>query len=200
MSDEPITAQELHEHIQATIFGKAAKKDAARFDELQEKLHEIVDWYFAAEFVGQFDLDQIKLEAIRAFVERVERQWQFNGEWPQRYRLVVLDELAAMEAEVKGMTEINQSCAGTIIPDPRNPQRAYCPDCGGEVFFPESRERKRPAPAVKRELEAIRAFVEQVCRKRFYEYPPSTELESAGFYFDCIDELAAMEKENEPGA
>jgi len=45
MSKE-ITATELHVHIQATIFGKAAKKDAARFDELQEKLHEIVDWYF----------------------------------------------------------------------------------------------------------------------------------------------------------
>ena len=41
-----ITATELHSHIQATIFGKSAKKDAARFDELQEKLHEIVDWYF----------------------------------------------------------------------------------------------------------------------------------------------------------
>jgi len=45
MSKE-ITATELHVHIQATIFGKAAKKDVARFDELQEKLHEIVDWYF----------------------------------------------------------------------------------------------------------------------------------------------------------
>ena len=45
MSKE-ITATELHVHIQSTIFGKAAKKDAARFDELQEKLHEIVDWYF----------------------------------------------------------------------------------------------------------------------------------------------------------
>jgi hypothetical protein len=45
MSKE-ITATELHVHIQSTIFGKAAKKDVARFDELQEKLHEIVDWYF----------------------------------------------------------------------------------------------------------------------------------------------------------
>jgi len=45
MSKE-ITATELHVHIQATIFGKAAKKDADRFDELQEKLHEMVDWYF----------------------------------------------------------------------------------------------------------------------------------------------------------
>jgi len=45
MSKE-ITATELHVHIQATIFGKAAKRDVARFDELQEKLHEIVDWYY----------------------------------------------------------------------------------------------------------------------------------------------------------
>ena len=46
MSDEFIGAQELHEHIQATIFGRPDEKDADRFDELQEKLHEIVDWYF----------------------------------------------------------------------------------------------------------------------------------------------------------
>ena len=42
-----ITATELHSHIQAMIFGKVAKQNVARFDELQEKLHEIVDWYFS---------------------------------------------------------------------------------------------------------------------------------------------------------
>ena len=58
MSKE-ITATELHVHIQSAIFGKAAKKDAARFDELQEKLHEIVDWYFEQ---GEDDDDDDAME------------------------------------------------------------------------------------------------------------------------------------------
>ena len=58
MSKE-ITATELHVHIQATIFGKAAKKDAARFDELQEKLHEIVDWYFEQDADDDDDTDEL---------------------------------------------------------------------------------------------------------------------------------------------
>ena len=56
MSKE-ITATELHVHIQSTIFGKAAKKDAARFDELQEKLHEIVDWYYEQDVDDEDDDD-----------------------------------------------------------------------------------------------------------------------------------------------
>ena len=58
MSKE-ITATELHVHIQATIFGKAAKKDVARFDELQEKLHEIVDWYFSEQDDDENDTDEL---------------------------------------------------------------------------------------------------------------------------------------------
>jgi len=54
-----ITATELHVHIQATIFGKAAKKDVARFDELQEKLHEIVDWYFSEQDDDENDTDEL---------------------------------------------------------------------------------------------------------------------------------------------
>ena len=40
---ESITADELHAHIQGAIFGR---DDGERFDQLQAKLHEIVDWYF----------------------------------------------------------------------------------------------------------------------------------------------------------
>ena len=58
MSKE-ITATELHVHIQSTIFGKAAKKDAARFDELQEKLHEIVDWYYSEQDDDDDDTDEL---------------------------------------------------------------------------------------------------------------------------------------------
>jgi hypothetical protein len=42
--DERITPAELHKHIQASIFGRPSER-AQRFDDLQWKLHELVDRY-----------------------------------------------------------------------------------------------------------------------------------------------------------
>lgn len=58
MNEEPITPDELHAHIQGTIFGR---RDGRYFDRLQAKLHELVD--------RPSDLD-----VVRAFVKRVERR------------------------------------------------------------------------------------------------------------------------------
>ena len=68
--EEPITAEELHEHIQGSIFGPSG--DHARFWRLQGKLHELVD--NAPEYQGEVAVESNQgLEAIRGFVARVER-------------------------------------------------------------------------------------------------------------------------------
>ena len=54
---KPITPQELHEHIQASIFGRP-ETHARRFDELQARLHELVDL-------------PTELDIVKNFVERV---------------------------------------------------------------------------------------------------------------------------------
>jgi len=43
VDEAPITADELHKHIQAVIFGRPGGRAAARFDQLQQRLHELVD-------------------------------------------------------------------------------------------------------------------------------------------------------------
>jgi len=43
VDEAPITADELHKHIQAAIFGRPGGRAAARFDQLQQRLHELVD-------------------------------------------------------------------------------------------------------------------------------------------------------------
>jgi hypothetical protein len=43
--ENPITADELHRHIQATIFGRPSE-NAERYDQLNTKLHNIVDTFY----------------------------------------------------------------------------------------------------------------------------------------------------------
>lgn len=43
---KPITTDELHRHIQATIFGRPGGARGRRFDQLQAELHTLVDDYF----------------------------------------------------------------------------------------------------------------------------------------------------------
>ena len=72
--EEPITAEELHEHIQASIFGPSG--DHARFWRLQGRLHELVDnapEYQGAEVRREEAVEEVILQAIRGFVSRVER-------------------------------------------------------------------------------------------------------------------------------
>ena len=106
MSDEPITADELHRHIQASMFGRPYEK-AERYDQLAAKLHELVDAYTAEAFVARFNLDQMKLTAIRAFVERVEKRAGKSNvarmEWV--WKKALWDELAAMEEEANEHTK-----------------------------------------------------------------------------------------------
>lgn len=42
---EWVTATELHRHIQSAIFGPDVHESMRRFNDLQWKLHEIVDWW-----------------------------------------------------------------------------------------------------------------------------------------------------------
>lgn len=58
MNEEPITRDELHAHIQGTIFGR---RNGKYFDRLQAKLHELVD-------------RPSELDIIRGFVKRVEHR------------------------------------------------------------------------------------------------------------------------------
>jgi len=55
---KPITPQELHEHIQASIFGRPSGHSGERFDLLQARLHELVDM-------------PTEIELTRKFIERV---------------------------------------------------------------------------------------------------------------------------------
>jgi len=59
---EWITATELHKHIQASIFGPP-HGDSKRFNDLQWKLHEIVDWWE----------DTRKTEVLKAWHEHKEK-------------------------------------------------------------------------------------------------------------------------------
>jgi hypothetical protein len=71
---------ELHRHIQGLVFGRQ-RETAPRFDELQDRLHELVDG------AGE-------REAVEAFVRRVHARASRDG---QKYRLAINAELEALE-------------------------------------------------------------------------------------------------------
>jgi len=54
----PITIAELHDHIQAAIFGRPSGRRGKRFDQLQRRLHDLVD-------LGD------DLAVIEGFIERI---------------------------------------------------------------------------------------------------------------------------------
>ncbi len=91
--EEPITPDELHAHIQGTIFGR---RGGRHFDRLQAKLHELVD--------RPSDLD-----IIRGFVKRVEHraeQLSISTGSEHSWLPALMDELfTAEEKAMKGETK-----------------------------------------------------------------------------------------------
>lgn len=80
------TTDELHRHIQLTVFGRT-RQSHERYNQLQDKLHELVD-------------RPSDFEIVRDFVERVNRK--FTGDklaCPDDYAAFVDDELAAMQKQ-----------------------------------------------------------------------------------------------------
>jgi len=82
MANEPITPQELHAHIQASIFGFWGR----RFKLLQARLHELVD-------------RPSDVEICKAFAERVEARAQAS-DWEGGYAAAIADEIYLMEEAV----------------------------------------------------------------------------------------------------
>jgi hypothetical protein len=86
-----ITTQELHEHIQSTVFGRPIQEAEGRhFDALQWRLHELVDQ----------SCDEI--EVVRAFVERVKHQaeqYELATESIHSWYAAMTDVLTQMEQE-----------------------------------------------------------------------------------------------------
>jgi hypothetical protein len=80
---EPITATELHAHIQRAIFGFYKR---GRFKLLQAKLHELVD-------------RPSDVEICKAFAERVEARAQAS-DWEGGYAAAIADEIYLMEEAV----------------------------------------------------------------------------------------------------
>lgn len=65
-AEDNITATELHRHIQSAIFGPDVHENMRRFNDLQWKLHEIVDWWE----------DARKTEVLKAWHESKEKNSQ----------------------------------------------------------------------------------------------------------------------------
>lgn len=99
----PITTQELHEHIQASIFGRPkGVEEGRRYDNLQALLHEIVDNLGEAEAHTRRGRALYRLDAMREFVALVEARVKAaapNG--PEPWREAMLEELAVQAGGVR---------------------------------------------------------------------------------------------------
>jgi hypothetical protein len=87
-----ITPQELHEHIQSTVFGRPiGEAEGKHFDALQWRLHELVD-------------GTSEITAVRDFVERVKHQaeqYELSTESIHSWYAAMTDVLTQMEQEAK---------------------------------------------------------------------------------------------------
>jgi len=86
----------LHRHIQLSVFGRQ-RETAEKFDELQEKLHELVDnCNGGGLWISGSSESNSKLQLLRDFVERVHARASVEG---QKYKLAIDAELKAMAEE-----------------------------------------------------------------------------------------------------
>jgi len=98
MNGKNFSAQELHDHIQAVIFGRP-NHDTQRFDELQWKLHELADRPSDLEIVQKF------VARVKMLAEQYERSAGSVHSWYP----AITDALTQMEAEecAKSTTSTN---------------------------------------------------------------------------------------------